>query len=487
MLCLFGHVLGAALLIADHAEAHEPAAARPAAAPSAEAAEDPRIACVAAHADAPLRHRGVIRALCGEAASLGVVGASLAIAEGGAAPRVVTWGRARAGGPRIAPETAFRIGSLTKVMTAALALALVDDGVLELDAPLARVLPELAEGVDDRLAAVTLRQLLTHSAGLAELGPGAASAGREGWLRALGERELIADPGAIWSYANVGYAVIGAAIERATGEPWGALLRRRLLAPLGLDRISVDPKMSVETGASHGHLGRGEGAFALDVADDFALGAGGATWTLPAGGVIASAPDLAAFALALVDPARSPLSAAAIELLTTPTLPTHERPGEGQAAGLRVRALPGGGALLLASGDTGDFAADLLLVPERGVAVVVLANAGVHLRATLAAALHDLLGVGPEAPAPMAAPARYVGDYVIGDLELGVAVRAEGGELTITAPLVAAAPLVLEHLGDHRFRVRGRSELGAMTFVFMADGEPASFLRGRWFLAVRRG
>src|SRR5690606_24196086 len=160
------------------------------------------------------------------------------------------------------------------------------------------------------------------------------------------------------------------------------LLRRRILGPLapagpgGAPRISADPNLSLQSGASHGHLGRGAGALALDVAADFAIGARGARWTAPAGGLVAPAARLAELALGLVDPARSPLSPAAIEALLTPTIPTHERAGEGQAPGLRVTALDGGGALLRARGDTGDFAADLVLAPDRGLVIVLLSNTG---------------------------------------------------------------------------------------------------------------
>ncbi|MEZ4452822.1 MAG: serine hydrolase domain-containing protein [Nannocystaceae bacterium] len=444
---------------------------------------DPRAACLAAHADAPARYRGLVRALCSEAAGLEVVGASLAIVERGSPPRVITWGHTRAGGPPIAAGTGFRIGSLTKILTAALALALVDDGLLGLDAPLSAVLPELAEGVDDRLTEVTLRQLLTHSGGLAELWPGDVVDG-ETWLRALGERELLAAPGALWSYANVGYAVIGAAIERASGERWAALLERRLLRPLGLAHTSADPEVSLRTGAALGHLGRGDGAPALDVAEDFAIGARGAAWTIPAGGVIASSADVATLALALVDPGRSPLSPASIEVLTTATLPTHERPGEGQAAGLRVTPRAGGSALLRASGDTGDFAADLVLAPSEGVAIVVLGNSGDHLRATLAAGLHDLLGVGAPvlSEGPAAALDHYVGDYAIGDLEGVLAVREGGDGLTIAAPILGPAPIALEPLGDHRFRA---GALGPLTFVLLGEGGAAEFLRSRAWVAAR--
>ena len=133
---------------------------------------------------------------------------------------------------------------------------------------------------------------------------------------------------------------------------------------------------------------------ALDLVRDLEILAADARWTAPAGGVIASATDLVELTLALVDPLQSPLSAAAIATLTSPD------PSGAHALGLRARALPGGGSVLLHAGDTGDFAADLAFAPDHGFALVIVSNTGDHLQATLAVALDELLDLPLARPDP---------------------------------------------------------------------------------------
>ncbi|HET6582064.1 MAG TPA: serine hydrolase, partial [Nannocystaceae bacterium] len=158
-----------------------------------------------------------------------------------------------------------------------------------------------------------------------------------------------------------------------------------------------------------GHLREATGWRAYDVAEDWRTLAFGVDAVAPSGAAIASASDLVRFALALSDrpPAGTPPELAAmLHDLRSRSVPTSG--DDRYALGLHVRALPDGTTLLRHAGNTGDFAADVAWVPERGFAVAVLGNTGVHLRATLAAALARagidprVLATSPE-PAPSAA------------------------------------------------------------------------------------
>lgn len=373
------------------ADAPQPLAPQPLVSPPA---LDRRAACLARNHAAPARYLGLVRAFCADHHNLGGVGASLAVAEGGLLRFTATAGQRCVDGPAVTTETGFRVGSLTKLLTAALALRLVDEGRLDLDGSLLALLPELADAADPRHRSISLRQLLTHTAGLSDPRPFELGADADEWLPALLERPLLAAPGAERRYANSGYAIVGVALERLGDLPYPDLLRLRLLAPLGLPRISADPEQALRHDPACGHLGRGARVLALDVVRDLETLAAGARWTAPAGGVIASATDLVELTLGLVDPLRSPLSAAAIATLTTPD------PSGTHALGLRARALPGGGSVLLHAGDTGDFAADLAFAPDRGFALVIESNTGAHLQATLAVALDDLLDLPLARPDP---------------------------------------------------------------------------------------
>ena len=89
----------------------------------------------------------------------------------------------------------------------------------------------------------------------------------------------------------------------------------RVLRPLGLRRSTLAVTEALAGEAACGHLGRGSAVMAMNIADDLEIGAGGADWTVPAGGWIAPAGEVVQLALGLVDPLRSPLSAGAIDEL----------------------------------------------------------------------------------------------------------------------------------------------------------------------------
>jgi len=171
------------------------------------------------------------------------------------------------GGAPMARDAIFRISSLTKPIAAAATLRLVDEGVLELDEPVDRLLPELADRtVLTRLDApleeteparrpITVRDLLTLRMGFGfavgpaptypimdaarelELGLGppkpATPHDPDDWLRRLASLPLMHQPGEEWMYPT-GFAVLGVLLARAADQPLEELLRERILAPLGM-------------------------------------------------------------------------------------------------------------------------------------------------------------------------------------------------------------------------------------------------------------
>ncbi|GAB7184884.1 serine hydrolase domain-containing protein [Kitasatospora sp. Ki12] len=140
------------------------------------------------------------------------------------------------------PDVQYRIGSLTKTFVAVLVLRLRDEGLLDLADPLSRNLP----GTPADEATVT--QLLSHSAGLAAETPAPWWERTEGSLRPRlddileAERPLKHPAGRLHHYSNPGYALLGALVEKVRGEPWGEVLRREVLAPLGMGRTTLLPE-----------------------------------------------------------------------------------------------------------------------------------------------------------------------------------------------------------------------------------------------------
>ena len=138
-------------------------------------------------------------------------------------------------------DTQYRIGSITKSLTAAVVLCLRDDDRLGLDDPLERHLPGTGLGT------VPLRQLLAHAGGLQREPDGqwwerAAGSSLATLLEGLTPAKLAFSPYQRFHYSNLAYALLGGVVERVTGQPWWEVVSSRLLGPLGLKRTTYSPE-----------------------------------------------------------------------------------------------------------------------------------------------------------------------------------------------------------------------------------------------------
>lgn len=165
-----------------------------------------------------------------------------------------SYGRGETNGEPLSADTRFPIGSLTKGFVGGLLAVLVDEGSLRWDESLAELLPGLK--TTPQAARLTLQQLATHSAGLPRQ-PNDLSLlkglfqftfkgsnfysvlDEEGLRRFMADFRPSADPEP--AYSNIGYALIGMAIEARTGRPLGDLLTEKVLGPLQLHHTGFDP------------------------------------------------------------------------------------------------------------------------------------------------------------------------------------------------------------------------------------------------------
>lgn len=145
----------------------------------------------------------------------------------------------RAEGAASTVQTQYRIGSITKTFVAVEVLRMRDEGLLDLNDPLRRHIDDTPFGD------ITIAQLLSHTSGLQ------AETNGQWWERTAGgtwaelmssKPELKFRPGARFHYSNVGYAVLGELIGRLRGQPWGEVVRRDLLKPLGMRRTGARPQ-----------------------------------------------------------------------------------------------------------------------------------------------------------------------------------------------------------------------------------------------------
>jgi D-alanyl-D-alanine carboxypeptidase len=142
----------------------------------------------------------------------------------------------------VPPNGSFRIGSVTKPFVAAVVLQLVGEGEVELDAPVARYLPDLLPYED-----ITVRQILQHTSGLFSytralpLSPDGFEPIRDKHWEATelvaiaASRPLVFPPGTKWEYSNTNYIVAGLLIEKLTGKPYADAIEQRILKPLRLN------------------------------------------------------------------------------------------------------------------------------------------------------------------------------------------------------------------------------------------------------------
>jgi D-alanyl-D-alanine carboxypeptidase len=161
-----------------------------------------------------------------------------------------SWGLAdRDAGVAIDDATRFRIASMYKMFTAVAVLQLVEAGKLELDGTVATYLPDYPNR--ELAAQVTIRQLLTHSAGTGDIFTPEYSARREqvrehrDYIELFGQRATEFTPGSATGYSNYGYVLLGAIIEQVSGRSYHDHVQAEIFAPAGMDASGALPEEQV--------------------------------------------------------------------------------------------------------------------------------------------------------------------------------------------------------------------------------------------------
>lgn len=277
----------------------------------------------------------------------------------------------------MSPEGAFRIGSITKMFTAAVIVQLAEDGVLTLDDPLALWLPEVAEQLPYG-GQITLRHLLTHTSGLfnvveheayyADLftemvvdeATGSVSLDcverdpHDTLARYVYGKEAQFEPGAQWRYSNTNYTLLGMVIEAAAEMPLAKAYRTNIYEPLGMASTFLDCYEEPVIDVVHGYTGSGD---AMSDVTELHESVG---WS--AGGLVSTAPDLIAFARGLFGGALLD-DPASLTVMTTPA------PGSAYGLGIMLQ-----GEYMGHTGGIAGFRSVLNYAPEFDTVVVMLYN-----------------------------------------------------------------------------------------------------------------
>jgi len=270
-------------------------------------------------------------------------------------------------------DRVFEIGSITKVFTASILATMVADGSVHLDDPVARLLPASVRVPARNGHQITLLDLTTQVSGLPRLPANMAPRDStnpyadytvDQMYTFLSGYELPRDPGETYEYSNLGVGLLGHALALKAGMSYEELVRRRVLAPLGMREtaITLSPALRARLAAGHDNEG--------NVVPN---------WDLPtlagAGALRSTVGDMLTFLAANLDTSANPLARALRQ--------THQsRRGAGSAAmtiglGWHILARPQGPAIVWHNGGTGGYRSFAGFDEARHVGVVVLTNANI--------------------------------------------------------------------------------------------------------------
>jgi D-alanyl-D-alanine carboxypeptidase len=267
-------------------------------------------------------------------------------------------------GVPLSPDSVFRIASVTKTFTAAMMLKLAETGKLKLDAPLDLYLPDFPNAAN-----ITLREMLNHTSGISDI----VSTPIPGFSRRdLKTADLIAEiskrpldfaPGTRFRYSNAGYILLGAVIEKVTGEPWYTAVQQQLLQPLGIAHTEFGAGAPIIPGRAAGYSTDGHTSTVANAAYI------SPSFPAAAGSLISTIDDLRLWIHSLNT--GKVLSAAAFQqMITPPDIPdTTERYGFGMYL-WQVRGVP----FIGHSGQIDGFASTAAYLPTQDVTIIVLAN-----------------------------------------------------------------------------------------------------------------
>ena len=370
------------------------------------------------------------------------------------------------------PETLYRIASLSKLFTATAVMQLRDAGALALDDPVEKHLPWFhvrSAGAD--AAPITIRQLLTHTSGLARELPlpywnDLAFPSREDMIRLLATQSAVFAPETEWKYSNLALAVAGEVVAAVSHEPYEDYVRTHILDPLGMRATRVHPSPATP-GLAVGYRRRvpGEAREAEDFIDARAL--------TPAASFASNVLDLAR----LVSLQLRDAPPGSTRILKAATLREMQRPQwlrpdwqSGQGLGFWLRRV--GGQLRVGhDGAAPGYRSQLDFDPATRIGVIVLSNAYDadprayvdQAFAIVGAALAKATETPKPAPSADPAWARYVGTYAWKHAD--VQVRVLAGELTLIVPDAAnpwESRVRLAPVGPHTFKMIGGSASGEL-------------------------
>jgi CubicO group peptidase (beta-lactamase class C family) len=322
-----------------------------------------------------------------------VPGAALVIVQNGAEVHARAFGSAR-GSAAMTVDTPLVIGSLSKAFTATAVMQLVEEGRVELDAPVQRYLPQFRLADAQAASQITVRQLLHQTSGIPT--SAARAEPRDGLtladhVAALAKTTPVSPPGTAHVYASPNYQILGLLVERVSGKTYAGYLQERIFTPLGMTRTFTRVEAARAAGLADGH----NLWFGMPVRSSYQHEPD----RLPTASIITSARDLGRFASAQLGNGTPLLDAGSRRVMQTGVA---EAEGFKYAMGWR-EGTTAGVASLWHGGALPSYRGAVVLIPERNLGIVLLTNSSTlfadHTREIAAGTVALLHGKPPVAHA----------------------------------------------------------------------------------------
>jgi len=268
----------------------------------------------------------------------------------------------------VTPHTLFQIGSISKSFTSSILLQLQEQGLLDINDPVTKYLPWFE--IQSKYDPITLRHLMSHTAGIITGSDSTVSAYTEAWQ--LRYTKATAPPGEMFHYSNSGYKILGLVLETVLEQDISSILRERILEPLdmtsSLPAIRTSDRQRMAVGYAPYH-------------DDRPLSPGGllapATWIesdTADGSICSTAGDMCRYLKVLLNYGNGLLSPDSFKQLIDPMIATGDgMHGERYGLGLTTQEFDGHHVIGHSGGMVG-FTADMLADLDSGLGVIVLTN-----------------------------------------------------------------------------------------------------------------
>jgi CubicO group peptidase (beta-lactamase class C family) len=378
-------------------------------------------------------------------------------------------------------EMLFRLGSTTKMFVALAAVTMAERGKIDLHVPIGKY----ARGLHPKIAALTLHQTLSHTAGLRDdapqYGPLDETALAER-VTSWNEKAFFAEPNTIFSYSNPGYVLASYVLEQAANKPFADLMNELVFQPLAMKRSTFRPLMALTYPLTLGHSGSPAG---IAIVRPFAENA--ANWA--PGSLFSNVEELSRFLLAFLNggnlAGEQKLSAGSLRTLIQPKaeiVALNRKYGYGL-----VSFTEDGVPVVMHTGGRSGYGSIIWTVPEKRFGIVVLANNTAVFSNSARFATALFIKTTPDTraerkPVPLNAEEikKYEGRYVNSE-SIQVELFSQEQKLMLR---LGARTFPVVKIGENRFQAAGAGPLSEFLIINGTNGQPEFLIAENW--ALRR-